>query len=115
MRERSTSGKGLPDDQLAIISFSAVSDPVAEGGNDATLGGINGWAVTSSAEPKAVAFLAFMTNAENQCKAGQQQLFIPIADGSSEGMDNPFHVQVAQNIANSSFHSFSSTISWGPR
>lgn len=104
MRERSTSGQGLPDDQLAIISFPTIADPVAEGGNDATLGGINGWAVTSSAEPEAVAFLAFMMNAENQRKAGQQQLFIPIAEGTSDGMANPFFIQVAKNIAESSFH-----------
>lgn len=104
MRERSTSGQGLPDDQLAIISFPTIADPVAEGGNDATLGGINGWAVTNSAEPEAVAFLAFMMNAENQREAGRQQLFIPIAEGTSDGMDNPFFIQVAQNIADSSFH-----------
>ncbi|SCY91669.1 ABC transporter substrate-binding protein [Paracoccus tibetensis] len=104
MRERSTSGEGLPDDQLAIISFPAVSDPVAEGGNDATLGGINGWAVTANAEPEAVEFLAFMMNAENQREAGAQQLFIPIAVGTSDGMENPFYVQVAQNIEASSYH-----------
>lgn len=104
MRERSTSGEGLPDDQLAIISFPAVEGPVAEGGNDATLGGINGWAVTANAEPEAVEFLAFMMNAENQREAGAQQLFIPIAVGTSDGMENPFYVQVAQNIEASSYH-----------
>lgn len=104
MRERSTSGEGLPDDQLAIISFPAVEAPVAEGGNDATLGGINGWAVTANAEPEAVEFLAFMMNAENQREAGAQQLFIPIAVGTSDGMENPFYVQVAQNIEASSYH-----------
>lgn len=104
MRERSTSGEGLPDDQLAIISFPAVESPVAEGGNDATLGGINGWAVTANAEPEAVEFLAFMMNAENQREAGAQQLFIPIAVGTSDGMENPFYVQVAQNIEASSYH-----------
>lgn len=104
MRERSTSGEGLPDDQLAIISFPAVADPVAEGGSDATLGGINGWAVSANAEPEAVEFLAFMMNAENQREAGAQQLFIPIAVGTSDGMENPFYVQVAQNIEASSYH-----------
>lgn len=104
MRERSTSGEGLPDDQLAIISFPAVADPVAEGGNDATLGGINGWAVSAGASPEAVAFLAFMMNAENQREAGRQELFIPIAVGTADQMDNPFYVQVAENIEASSFH-----------
>ena len=104
MRERSTSGEGLPDDQLAIISFPTVTNPVAEGGNDATLGGINGWAVTAGAEPEAIEFLAFMMNAENQREAGRQELFIPIAIGTSDAMENPFYVQVARNIEASSYH-----------
>lgn len=104
MRERSTSGEGLPDDQLAIISFPAVSDPVAPGGDTATLGGINGWAVSNSAEPEAVAFLAFMHNAENQREAGRQELFIPIAIGTADEMANPFYITVAEHIEASSHH-----------
>lgn len=104
MRERSTSGEGLPDDQLAILSFPAVAEPVAEGGADATLGGINGWAVSNSAEPEAVQFLAFMMNAENQREAGRQELFIPIAEGSADQMENPFYIEVADHITASSYH-----------
>ncbi|QDA36367.1 extracellular solute-binding protein (plasmid) [Paracoccus liaowanqingii] len=104
MRERSTSGEGLPDDQLAILSFPTLADPVAAGGEAATLGGINGWAVSNSAEPEAVAFLAFMMNAENQREAGRQELFIPIAEGTADQMDNPFFIEVADHIAASSFH-----------
>lgn len=104
MRERSTSGEGLPDDQLAIFSFPAVTDPVAPGGEAATLGGINGWAVSNSAEPEAVEFLAFMMNAENQREAGRQELFIPIAVGTADEMENPFYIEVAEHIAASSFH-----------
>ncbi|TJZ90879.1 extracellular solute-binding protein [Paracoccus gahaiensis] len=104
MRERSTSGEGLPDDQLAILSFPAVTDPVAPGGEAATLGGINGWAVSNSAEPEAVEFLAFMMNAENQREAGRQELFIPIAEGTADEMENPFYIEVAEHIAASSFH-----------
>ena len=104
MRERSTSGDGLPDEQLAIISFPAVADPVAPGGEAATLGGINGWAVSNSAEPEAVEFLAFMMNAENQREAGRQELFIPIAEGTADEMENPFYIEVAEHIAASSFH-----------
>ncbi|WP_304615610.1 ABC transporter substrate-binding protein [Paracoccus sp. (in: a-proteobacteria)] len=104
MRERSTSGEGLPDEQLAIISFPTVAEPLAEGGNEATLGGINGWAVSASAEPEAIEFLAFMMSAENQREAGAQELFIPIAIDTSDAMENPFYVQVARNIEASSYH-----------
>ncbi|MCR9110822.1 MAG: extracellular solute-binding protein [Rhodobacteraceae bacterium] len=104
MRGRSTSGKGLSDDQLAIVNFPAVSSPVVEGGDAATLGGINGWAVTHSAEPEAVDFLAFMLSAENQRKGAQQQLFIPIVKGTEDALDNPFYARVSKDIANSSHH-----------
>ena len=104
MRERSTSGKGLPDEQLAIVNFPAISSPVAEGGDAATLGGINGWAVTHSAEPAAVEFLAFMLSAENQRKGARQQLFIPIVKGTDDALDNPFYARVSKDISNSSYH-----------
>lgn len=104
MRERSTSGEGLPDEQLAIISFPAISDPVTPGGETATLGGINGWAVSNSAEPEAVEFLAFMLNAENQREGGRQELFIPIVKGAGDALENPFFAEVAEHIGNSSYH-----------
>lgn len=104
MRERSTSGKGLPDDQLAIVNFPAVTDPVAAGGENATLGGINGWAVSNSAEPEAVAFLAFMLSAENQREGARQQLFIPIVKGTGDALENPFYARVSKDIENSAYH-----------
>lgn len=104
MRERSTSGKGLPDEQLAIISFPTITDPVTPGGETATLGGINGWAVSNSAEPEAVEFLAFMLNAENQREGARQELFIPIVKGTGDALENPFFTEVSQHIENSSYH-----------
>ncbi|SMD05738.1 carbohydrate ABC transporter substrate-binding protein, CUT1 family [Fulvimarina manganoxydans] len=104
MRERSTSGEGLPDSQLAIMTFPVVSDPVSEGGDQATLGGINGWAVSSSAEPEAVDFLAFMLSEEHQKEAARQQLFIPIVKGAGEALENPFFREVSQHIEASSYH-----------
>ncbi|MCA0942515.1 extracellular solute-binding protein [Salipiger pacificus] len=104
MRERSTSGEGLPDDQLAIVNFPAVTDPVAAGGEAATLGGINGWAVSNSAEPEAVDFLAFMLSAENQREGARQQLFIPIVKGTGDALENPFYAKVSKDIEDSSYH-----------
>ncbi|NIZ11524.1 ABC transporter substrate-binding protein [Pseudooceanicola sp. HF7] len=104
MRERSSSGEGLPDDQLAIVNFPAISDPVAEGGEAATLGGINGWAVSNSAAPEAVEFLAYMLSAENQREGARQQLFIPIVKGTGDALENPFYAQVSKDIEDSSYH-----------
>ncbi|QFT61924.1 hypothetical protein [Roseivivax sp. THAF30] len=103
MRERSTSG-GLSDDEMRIISFPTIADPVTERGEAATLGGINGWAVSSSAEPEAVEFLAFMLNEENQRQAASQEIVIPVAKGTSDALENQLYRTVATHIEESSYH-----------
>lgn len=104
MRARSQSGEGLPDEQLAIIEFPAVEDPVAPGGEGATLGGINGWAVTVDATPEAVDFLTFLLNRDHQEVIAERGIFIPIVKGAEQALENPFFQKVAQDIAESSHH-----------
>lgn len=104
MRARSTSGEGLSDDQLAIMSFPVVQDPVSPGGENATLGGMNGWAVTSDASPEAVDFLTFLLNRDHQEEVAREGIFIPIVKDAEQALDNPFFQQVAQDIAQSSYH-----------
>ncbi|WP_207209840.1 ABC transporter substrate-binding protein [Tropicimonas sp. IMCC6043] len=104
MRGRSTSGEGLSDDQLAIIGFPSIEDPVAEGGDNATLGGMNGWAVTTAATPEAVDFLTFLLNPEHQEEVASRGIFIPIVKGAGQALENPFFQQVAQDIAESDYH-----------
>ncbi|OSP53920.1 ABC transporter substrate-binding protein [Pseudoruegeria sp. SK021] len=104
MRGRSQSGEGLPDDQLAIIAFPAIVDPVSAGGDSVTLGGMNGWAVTSDAAPGTVDFLTFMLNRDHQEEVAREGIFIPIVKGAGEALENPFFQQVAQDIAASSYH-----------
>src|SRR5271166_4358903 len=48
----STSGKGLPQEDIGILSFPIV--PGGKGKATDTLGGINGWLVSKSAPPEAV-------------------------------------------------------------
>ncbi len=104
MRGRSTTGEGLSDDQLAIITFPAIADPVAEGGANTTLGGMNGWAVTSDAEPEAVDFLTFLLNQDHQEEVAREGIFIPIVKNAEQALDNPFFQQVAQDIAQADYH-----------
>ena len=104
MRGRSQSGEGLPDEQLAIISFPAVADPVSEDGDNVTLGGMNGWAVTSDAAPGTVDFLTFLLNRDHQEEVAREGIFIPIVKGAEQALENPFFQQVAQDIAASSYH-----------
>jgi raffinose/stachyose/melibiose transport system substrate-binding protein len=104
MRGRSASGEGLSDDQLAITSFPVVEDPVSPGGESATLGGMNGWAVAAGADPEAVDFLTFLLNQEHQAEMAEQGIFIPIVKNAEQALDNPFFQQVAQDIAQSGYH-----------
>ena len=104
MRGRATDGVGLSDDQLAIMRFPTISDPVTEGGDGATLGGINGWAVSADASDEAVDFLTFLLNRENQETVAERGIFIPIVEGADSALSNPFFQQVASDIQNSDYH-----------
>ncbi len=104
MRGRASDGEGLSDEQLAIMSFPTISDPVAEGGAGATLGGINGWAVSRDASDTAVDFLTFMLNRENQETIAERGIFIPIVEGADEALTNAFFQRVASDISGSDYH-----------
>ncbi|NDW06949.1 extracellular solute-binding protein [Jiella sp. 40Bstr34] len=104
MRGRSQSGEGLPDSQLAIMSFPVIQDPVSSGGEGATLGGINGWAVTADASDQAVDFLTFLLNEDHQREIAKEGIFIPIVKGADEALENRFFQRVAKDIAGSSYH-----------
>ncbi len=98
----STSGEGLSDDQLGVISF-----PMVEGGAgdaNSTFGGVNGWLVSEGASQEAVDFLCFMLNQENQTTAGAEGFWIPVAIGSSGEISNPFNAQISKNLAASPYH-----------
>lgn len=96
-------GAPLTDENLAVFSF-----PIVEGGADkdgsVTLGGINGWAVTKDAPDEAVAYLEFMLEQENQRKAAELGIFIPITDGAEDGIDNPYFKKIAEDLSNSTYH-----------
>src|ERR1700689_4112026 len=53
----SVSGKGLAEEDIGILSFPII--PGGKGKATDTLGGINGWLVTKTAPPEAVAFLKY--------------------------------------------------------
>ncbi|HXW21128.1 MAG TPA: extracellular solute-binding protein, partial [Roseiarcus sp.] len=55
----STSGKGLSEEDIGILTFPIVSG--GKGKATDTLGGINGWLVTKTAPPEAVDFLKFFS------------------------------------------------------
>lgn len=101
-RTNSASGEGLSDEQLGIFTFPLV--PGGAGEPTDTLGGINGWLVSTGAPPEAVDFLKFLLSPDVQREAGKRAYFIPVAVGASEDIENPFFRQVADNIAASNYH-----------
>lgn len=101
-RAQSSSGEGIGDENLGMVSFPKFDG--GGGGDNDTFGGINGWLVTKNASPKAVEFLCFLVNQQNQYKAGELGFWIPVAKNSSGGIKNPFFAQVSKNLAGSSYH-----------
>lgn len=101
-KQNSTSGKGIPDEDLSFISFPTVSD--GKGGATDTFGGINGWLVTKDASPSTVNWLKFLLSKENQIEGGRQSLWLPIAKTAGSGVSNPLLRQVVSQFDKSTHH-----------
>lgn len=101
-KQNSANGKGILDADLALIRFPAVADGAGQPTD--TFGGINGWAVTSSASPEAVDFLKFFTTKEIQSESAEKGFFIPVAIGAEKGLRNPFFAQISAALGHSNFH-----------
>ncbi|MFY0664957.1 MAG: extracellular solute-binding protein [Natronospirillum sp.] len=99
----SESGVGVSGDNLGYFNF-----PMVEGGlgdPTATLGGVDGWAFTSgNGSPEAVRWLEFFLAPEQQAKLAAAGIIIPVANGAAAYVEDPHLKQIAQNIANSSWH-----------
>lgn len=93
---------GVPDDKLAWINFPTV--PGGKGQPSDTLGGINGWLVTKGAPKEAVAFLKHFVSAEPQKRLAAGNFIVPVYKGAEAGLGSAFMRNIAQNIANSSYH-----------
>lgn len=93
---------GVPDDKLAWINFPTV--PGGKGLPSDTLGGINGWLVTKGAPKEAVAFLKYFVSAEPQKRLAAGNFVVPVYKGAEAGLGSAFMRNIAQNIANSSYH-----------
>lgn len=93
---------GVPDDKLAWINFPTV--PGSKGQPSDTLGGINGWLVTKGAPKEAVAFLKYFVSAEPQKRLAAGNFIVPVYKGAEAGLGSAFMRNIAQNIANSSYH-----------
>jgi raffinose/stachyose/melibiose transport system substrate-binding protein len=98
----STSGKGLPEEDIGILSF-----PVVTGGKGKatdTLGGINGWLVSKSAPPEAVDFLKFFSQEKYAKEAAASAAYIPVVKGSESAFTDPLFKRLAADLAATTYH-----------
>ena len=86
----SASGKGLPEDDIGILSFPVM--PGGKGKATDTLGGINGWLVAKSAPPEAVDFLKFFSQSKYGDEAAKTGGLYP----GREGRGDAFHQSAVQ-------------------
>ncbi len=98
----SASGKGLPEEDIGILSF-----PVVAGGKGKatdTLGGINGWLVTKNAPAAAVDFLGFFSQEKYAKEAAALAAYIPVVKGANAAITNPLFKRLADDLAVTTYH-----------
>jgi raffinose/stachyose/melibiose transport system substrate-binding protein len=98
----STSGKGLAEEDIGILSFPTVPD--GKGKATDTLGGINGWLVSKSAPPEAVDFLKFFSQEKYAKEAAASAAYIPVVKGSESAFTDPLFKRLADDLAATTYH-----------
>ncbi len=98
----SASGKGLPIDDIGVMSF-----PIVQGGKGKatdTLGGVNGFLVTKTAPDAAVDFLKFFSQDKFAKEAAEKGAYIPVVKGADADIKNPLIKKVADELAATTYH-----------
>ncbi|MGO4569293.1 ABC transporter substrate-binding protein [Rhizobium sp. 2YAF20] len=101
-KQASVSGKGIDDARMSILRF-----PTVESGTGAvadTFGGLNGWAVSSTASAESINFLKFINSPENLAKGATAGYYIPATKGTEAGITNPFFKAMSEHLAASQYH-----------
>jgi raffinose/stachyose/melibiose transport system substrate-binding protein len=98
----SASGKGLPEEDIGILSFPIV--PGGKGVATDTLGGVNGWLVTKTAPPEAVDFLKFFSQPKYAQEAAAHGGYIPVVKGSEAYITDPLVKRLADDLAKTTYH-----------
>lgn len=98
----STNGKGLPEEDIGILSFPIL--PGGKGKATDTLGGINGWLVSKSAPPEAVDFLKFFSQEKYAKEAAATAAYIPVVKGAEASFTDPLFKRLASDLAATTYH-----------
>ena len=99
---QSTSGKGLPPEDIGILSFPVI--PGGKGKATDTLGGINGWLVSKTAPPEAVDFLKFFSQAKYAKEAAEKAAYIPVVKGAEASFTDPSFKRLADDLSKTTYH-----------
>jgi raffinose/stachyose/melibiose transport system substrate-binding protein len=98
----STSGKGLAEEDIGILSFPVM--PGGKGKATDTLGGINGWLVSKSAPPEAVDFLKFFSQPKYAKEAAAKAAYIPVVKGAESEFTDPLFKRLADDLSKTTYH-----------
>jgi len=98
----SASGKGLPAEDIGILSFPVV--PGGKGKATDTLGGIHGWLVTKTAPKEAVDFLNFFSQEKYAKAAAAAGAYIPVYKGAEASITDPAVKHIATDLAATTYH-----------
>jgi raffinose/stachyose/melibiose transport system substrate-binding protein len=98
----SASGKGVPEEDIGILSFPIV--PGGKGKATDTLGGVNGWLVTKTAPPEAVDFLKFFSQPKYAQEAAAHGGYIPVVKGAEAYITDPLVKRLAADLAVTTYH-----------
>ena len=98
----STSGKGLAEEDIGILSFPVV--PGGKGKATDTLGGINGWLVSKSAPPEAIDFLKFFSQQTYAKETAEKAAYIPVVKGSESAFTDPLFKRLADDLSKTTYH-----------
>jgi raffinose/stachyose/melibiose transport system substrate-binding protein len=98
----STSGKGLAEEDIGILSFPVV--PGGKGKATDTLGGVNGWLVSKSAPPEAIDFLKFFSQQKYAKETAEKAAYIPVVKGSESAFTDPLFKRLADDLSQTTYH-----------
>ena len=98
----STSGKGLAEEDIGILSFPVL--PGGKGKATDTLGGVNGWLVSKSAPPEAIDFLKFFSQEKYAKETAEKAAYIPVVKGSESAFTDPLFKRLADDLSKTTYH-----------
>ena len=100
--QNSASGKGLPEEDIGILSF-----PIVAGGKGKatdTMGAVNGWLVSKSAPPEAVDFLKFFSQEKYAKEAAATAAYIPVVKGAEAAAHRSAGEAHGDDLAATTYH-----------